>query len=105
MTSNDMINDLKRDRDLRDAEIKRIVAERDPELIKEGIETYNRDLPRLLDAKKENYHVAYRGNSRIGIAPTREKLKKLLASKNYTKRGELFITKIERDVDNEGQGR
>ena len=88
----------------REAEIQRIVAQRNPELIQQGIETFKRDLPRLLAQNRYRQLVAYRGNELIAFGVTDRQLKRRLAKKGFTNRGELFITCIaplEIDEDDE----
>jgi hypothetical protein len=78
----------------RAAEVERIVARRKPELIRQGIDAYKRDLPRLLAEKRYLHHVAYRGNEMVAIAPTSRKLWKKLEKLGLTDRGELFETVV-----------
>ncbi len=78
----------------RDAAIQRILAQRKPELIEQGIEAYKRDLPRLLAENRYRQKVAYRGNELVAFGATLRQLKKRLAKKGFTDRGELFITCI-----------
>src|SRR5438093_1909604 len=70
----DMDIDWEQERLRQDKAIERILAERDPQRVKEGIEAYKRDLPQLLRDDKERYAVAYDGSNRVGIAETRESL-------------------------------
>jgi hypothetical protein len=76
---------------IREAEIQRILAQRKPELIQQGIEAYKRDLPRLLAEKRSGQLVAYRGSELVAFGATDRQLKKRLAKKGFTDRGELFI--------------
>jgi hypothetical protein len=78
----------------REVEIQRILAQRNPELIEQGIEAYKRDLPRLLAENRYRQKVAYRGNELVAFGATLRQLKKRLAKKGFTNRGELFITCI-----------
>jgi hypothetical protein len=76
----------------REAEIQRILAQRKPELIEQGIEAYKRDLPRLLAEHRYRQLVAYRGNELIAFGATYPQLRKRLTKKGCTDRGELFVT-------------
>jgi hypothetical protein len=79
---------------IREAEIERLVAQRKPELIEQGIEAYKRDLPRLLAERRRGQLVAYRGNELVAFAPTYRRLEKRLAKKGFTDWGELFVMSI-----------
>ena len=72
----------------------RILAQENPELIQQGIEAYKRDLPRLLAENRYRQLVAYRGNELVAFGTTDRQLRKRLAKKGLTDRGELFITSI-----------
>jgi hypothetical protein len=76
------------------AEIERIVAQRNLPLIQEGIEAYKRDLPRLLSENRYRQLVAYRGTEPIAFGRTRRQLRRRLEKKGFTNWGELFITSI-----------
>jgi hypothetical protein len=78
----------------REAEIQRILAQRKPELIQQGVEAYKRDLPRLLAENRYLQQVAYRGIEQVAIASTRRQLRKKLAKKGFTDWGELFVMTI-----------
>jgi hypothetical protein len=78
----------------REVEIQRILAQRNPELIQQGIEAYERDLPRLLAENRYRQLVAYRGNELVAFGASFRQIKKRLAKKGFTNRGELFITSI-----------
>ena len=78
----------------REAEIQRILAQRKPELIQQGIEAYKRDLPRLLAENRYRQQVAYRGNELVAFGATYRQLQKRLAKKGFTDWGELFITSV-----------
>ena len=78
----------------REAAIQRLLAQEKPELIEQGIEAYKRDLPRLLAENRYRQKVAYRGNELIAFGATFRQLKKRLAKKGFTDRGELFMTSI-----------
>ena len=56
---------------VRQAEIERIVAQRNPELIDAGIEAYKRDLPRLLSENRYRQLVAYRGKELVAFGRKR----------------------------------
>src|SRR5262245_13652663 len=71
----------------REVEIQRILAQRNPELIEQGIEAYKRDLPRLLAEKRYRQLVAYRGSKLIAFGATFRQIKKRLAKKGFTNRG------------------
>ncbi len=47
--------------------VERIVAQRKPELIHQGIEAYKRDLLRLLAENRHRQLVAYRGNELVAF--------------------------------------
>jgi hypothetical protein len=79
---------------VREAAIQRILGQRKPELIQAGVEAYKRDLPRLLAENRYGQLVAYRGSEVVAFAATDRQLKKRLAKKGFTDRGELFITSI-----------
>ncbi len=84
----------------REAVLDRILAQRKPELIQQGIDAYLRDLPRLLAENRYLQHVAYRGNEMVAIAPTDRKLWKKLEKLGLTDRGEIFETVVEPlDID------
>jgi hypothetical protein len=88
----------------REAEIQRILARQNPELIQQGIEAYKRDLPRLLAENRYRQKVAYRGNELIAFAATFRQLKKRLAKKGFTDWGELFMTSIwPLDIDDDDE--
>jgi hypothetical protein len=78
----------------REAAIQRMLAQEKPELIQQGIEAYQRDLPRLLAENRYRQKVAYRGNELVAFGATFRQLKKRLAKKGFTDRGELFVTSI-----------
>ncbi len=78
----------------RQAAIQRILAQRKPELIEEGIEAYKRDLPRLLEENRYRQLVAYRGSTPVAFAWTHRQLKKKLTKAGFADRGELFIISI-----------
>ncbi|MGP0069271.1 MAG: hypothetical protein ACLQGP_37430 [Isosphaeraceae bacterium] len=78
----------------RAAEIERIVARRKPELIQQGIDAYQRDLPRLLAENRYLHHVAYHGNAMVAIAATERKLWKKLEKLGLTDMGELYTTVV-----------
>jgi hypothetical protein len=93
----------------RAAEVERIVARRKPELIQQGIDAYQRDLPRLLAEKRYLQHVAYRGSEMVAIAATEGKLWKKLEKLGLTDMGELYTTVVaplqideDDEVQNEG---
>jgi hypothetical protein len=93
----------------RAAEVERIVARRKPELIQQGIDAYQRDLPRLLAEKRYLQQVAYRGNEMVAIASTRGKLWKKLEKMGLTDMGELYTTvvaplQIDEDQEVRGEG-
>jgi hypothetical protein len=79
---------------VREAEIQRILAHRKPELIQQGIEAYQRDLPRLLAENRYRQKVAYRGKEVVAFGATFRQLEKRLAKKGFTDWGELFVTSI-----------
>ena len=75
----------------REVEIQRILAQRKPELIQQGIEAYKRDLPRLLAENRYRQLVAYRGNELVAFGATDRQLRKRLAKKGFTDWGELYV--------------
>jgi hypothetical protein len=92
--------DLKRLFKERRVVLDRLLAQRKPELIQQGIEAYLRDLPRLLAENRYLQRVAYRGNERVAIAPTSRKLWKRLEKLGLTDRGEIFEVVVEPlDID------
>ncbi len=78
----------------RAAEVEQIVARRKPELIQQGIDAYQRDLPRLLAEIRYLQQVAYRGNEMVAIASTRDKLWRKLEKLGLTDMGELYTTVV-----------
>jgi hypothetical protein len=78
----------------RQAEIERIVAQRNLPLIQAGIEAYKRDVPRLLSENRHRQLVAYRGSELVAFGRTRRQLRRRLEKKGFTNRGDLFITSI-----------
>ena len=86
-----MDTDWKEDRLKRDKIYKELLAGRNPQRIKQGIEAYKRDLPQLLSDHKERYVVAYDGDTRVSIAATREKLLADLKHKGVSDHANLFI--------------
>ena len=78
----------------RQSEVERIVAQRKPELIRQGIEAYKRDLPRLLAENRYRQLVAYRGNELVAFGATDRQLEKRLAKKGFTDWGELYVDVI-----------
>ncbi len=88
----------------REAEVQRIVAQRKPELIQQGLEAYLRDLPRLLAEKRSGQLVAYRGNELVVFGASYRQLRRRLAKKGLTDWGELYvncIAPLEIDEDDE----
>lgn len=85
--------DEERARD-RQAAIQRILAQRKPDLIQEGVEAYKRDLPRLLAENRYRQLVAYRGDKLIAFAANHRQLKRRLTKAGYTDEGELFVTSV-----------
>jgi hypothetical protein len=78
----------------RQAEVERIVAQRKPELIQQGIEAFKRDLPRLLAEGRYRQLVAYRGSELVAFGATYHQLQKRLAKKGFTDWGELYVDSI-----------
>jgi hypothetical protein len=78
----------------REAKLDRMLAQRKPELIQQGIEAYQRDLPRLLAENRYLQQVAYRGNEMVAMAATRRKLWKKLEKLGLTDWGELYTTVV-----------
>jgi hypothetical protein len=85
---------LSQERANREAAIEHAISRENRALIEEGIDSYKRDLPKLIDAGKEFHKVAYRGSERIGIATTYDKLERLLKKKGFADERGLFITSI-----------
>jgi len=92
--------DWEQERLRQDKAIERILAERDPKRVEEGIEAYKRDLPQLLRDDKERYAVAYDGSSRVGIAETRERLLADLKRRGLANNKNLFIKIVSSLEDN-----
>jgi hypothetical protein len=78
----------------REAEIKRIVSQRNLPLIEEGVEAYKRDLPQLLSENRYRQLVAYRGSELVAFGSTHRQLRRRLEKKGFTNRGELFIISV-----------
>ncbi len=76
----------------RQAEIERIVAQRDPVLIEAGIEAYKRDLPRLLSEGRYHQWVAYRGSEPVAFGSSHRRLRRKLEKLGFTNMGELFLS-------------
>jgi hypothetical protein len=87
----DLETDWNEDRIARDRMYEEMLAWRNPERIRQGIEAYTRDLPQLLRDQKERFVVAYDGDTRVGIATTREKLLTQLKQRGISKHDSLFI--------------
>ncbi len=85
---------LSQERANRESAIERTISRQNCALIEEGIESYKRELPKLIEARKEFHKVAYRGSERVGIAPTYHKLERLLKKKGFSDERELFIISI-----------
>src|SRR4051812_14245801 len=60
----------------REAEIQPILSRRKPELIRQGIEAYKRDLPQLLAENRCRQMVAYRGSEMVATGATERQLRK-----------------------------
>lgn len=86
-----MDTDWEQDRLAREKAMGLMLSGRDPRRVEEGIEAYKRDLPQLLGDDKEQYAVAYDGNTQVGIAKTREKLLADLKRKGLGNNKSLFI--------------
>ena len=78
--------DIERERAATRDEMQRLLAEPAAETIRQGIEAYKCDLPTLLAKGKDRNVVAYRGEKRLGIAPTRELLLARLEREGRRKR-------------------
>jgi hypothetical protein len=87
----DMEIDWDQERLRHEKAIERILSERDPKRIKEGIEAYKRDLPQLLRDDKEQHAVAYDGSTRVGIARTRAELLADLKRRGLENNKSLFV--------------
>jgi hypothetical protein len=87
----DMEVDWEQERLNRERAIERVLSERDSNHIKEGIESYKRDLPQMLREQKERHVVAYDGSQRVGIAKTREELLTELKRKGLANNSSVFI--------------
>ncbi len=96
----DMDIDWEQERLRQDKAIERILAERDPKRVEEGIEAYQRDLPQLLRDDKERYAIAYDGSNRVGIAETCESLLADLKRRGLANNKNLFIKIISSLEDN-----
>jgi hypothetical protein len=95
---------LSEDRANRVSAIERIRSKENHALIEEGIEAYKRDLPRLLEERKQHQMVAYRGHEQVALAPTYRKLRRQLERKKLTDESELFMIHIA-PLEEEQQGR
>jgi len=93
--------DWEQERLNRESAIERMLSERNPDRIREGIEAYKRDLPQLLRTDKERHVAAYDGGTQVGIAKTREKLLIELEQKGLANNKSLFIKIISSLEDNE----
>jgi hypothetical protein len=87
----DLDTDWDEDRMKRDKAYDAVLARRNPNKFKEGIEAYRRDLPQLLRDQKDRWVVAYDGDTRIGIATTREQLIVALKQIGIANHDSLFI--------------
>jgi hypothetical protein len=95
----DMDTDWNEDRAQREQMYRKMLAGRDSKKIKQGIEAYKRDLPQLLRDEKQRHVVAYDGNTRVGIASTREKLLVELNQKGISDYTNLFIKVVTKPQD------
>jgi hypothetical protein len=75
----------------RAAEVERIVARQNRELIQLGVKAYLRDLPRLLAENRSGQLVAYRGDELVAFGYSYRGLEKKLAKKGLTDWGELYV--------------
>ncbi len=74
----------------RQAEIDRIISQRNLPLIEAGIEAYKRDLPRLLSENSYRQWVAYRGGELVAFGSSRRELRRKLEKKGFNIMGEIF---------------
>ena len=83
-------------------EMRRLLAEPTAEIVRQGIEAYKRDLPKLLAKGEEQNLVAYHGEKRLGIAATREVLLTELEKGGILESEPgLYIKKIRRPDDDD----
>ena len=75
----------------REAEVQRVLARQNRELIQHGLEAYLRDLPRLLAENRLRQLVAYRGNELVAFGASYRQLRRRLAKKGITDWGELYV--------------
>jgi hypothetical protein len=88
----------------REAEVQRVLARQNRELIQHGLEAYLRDLPRLLAENRLRQLVAYRGNELVAFGASYRQLRRRLAKKGITDWGELYVdcvAPLEIDEDDE----
>jgi hypothetical protein len=88
--------------------IEQMLSERNAPRVKQAIEAYKRDLPQLLREDKARHFVAYDGNTRVGLAKTREKLLAELKRKGFAGNRSLFIkiiSALEDSVDTSSSSR
>jgi hypothetical protein len=78
----------------RQAEIERIVSQRNMPLIEAGIEAYKRDLPRLLSENRYRQWVAYRGSELVALGSSYRRLRRKLEKMGYTNMGEFFLSDV-----------
>jgi hypothetical protein len=78
----------------RQAEIDRIVSQRNVPMIEAGIEAYKRDLERLLNENRYQQWVAYRGSDLVAFGPSYRRLRKKLEKMGFANMGELFMTNV-----------
>lgn len=88
------IHKILEERRRRRAAVEQSLEGQDDALIDQGIEAYKRDRKRLLAERKEDQLVAYRGDQQLAVAPTYEKLQRLLHKRGTTDEGGLFITHV-----------
>jgi hypothetical protein len=78
----------------RQAEIERIVSQRNLPLIEAGVEAYKRDLPRLLSENRYQQWVAYRGSELVAFGSSYRRLRKKLEKMGFTHMGEFFMINV-----------
>jgi hypothetical protein len=78
----------------REHEVEQILADRNPLLIRQGVQAYKDRLDELLAQNLYRHLVAFRGAELVAVAPTQRKLDAALRRQGHLRRSELFITLV-----------